>query len=853
MKIRNAWMCTALVVLTALILVTAGSCLILPRKAFPKTTGAVSLEGLQAPVEILRDKYGVPHLYAQSSEDLFFAQGYVHAQDRFWQMEFSRRTAAGRLSELFGKKLLETDIFLRTLGITRIAQEEYRLLDDEARRFLDAYVAGVNAYIRGKEPGELALEYSLLKLTGTDFQVEEWKPEHSLTWAKMMSWTLSANMDIERLLLELMRTAGVKGVPGFFAPYREDMPNILSEEELGIGRAPLSPESAFPLFQGGDDGVGTNSWVLSGKLTTTGKPILANDTHLGVQMPSIWYEVGLHLAEPSPGSFQVRGFSFPGYPGVIIGHNDRIAWGIGDFSDDVQDLYVERINPENPNQYQVNGSWVEMQRVHERIDIQGVREPYVHVVRRTRHGPIISDRGGYKSLESFGFTPGLSFPDNLQLSAISLHWTALQPGKLLMAILDLDRARNFQEFRDALSQWDGPVQNITYADVEGNIGYQSAGWLPIRAAGEGRAPAPGWTDEYEWTGFIPYEEMPSLFNPEKGFIVAANNPAAGSAYPYYLGSYGVYGYRARRIMELIEQDKDGISVEDAKAMQADTFDQAAFEIKKYLEGLDLKEQEVSTYLQEKEPGKKKAQKKRAELRKQVEESLDPARQRLLAWDGRMDRKSPEAALYGFFFLALIEETFRDQYPSERWLQVNQERAQNALYYLLSDPENPWWDDVRTPDLRETRDYILARAFRKALAAGIERLGEKIDKWEWGKIHTIEFRNATLGESGIKLIENIFNRGPVATPGGTTTVNAAKWKLSDPFKVDWIPAMRAVIDLSDIGSGFLMHVPGQSGHSRNRHYDDFIKPWRDVQYHPSLWAREDVEANRQAKLVLKPAP
>jgi penicillin amidase len=851
MNDRAARNCVVLVIaLVALTLVAAGGCVILPRMAFPKASGSVSLQGLQAPVEILRDKYGVPHIYAGNAEDLFFAQGYAHAQDRFWQMEFSRRTAAGRLSELFGKKLLETDIFLRTLGLTRQAQEEYRLLDDEARRYLDAYVAGVNAYIRGKKPGELALEYSLLKLTGTDFQVEEWKPEHSLTWAKMMSWTLSANLDLERLLLELVRTAGLDATAGFFAPYREDMPYILSEEELAAGRLPPAPGSVFPLFQGGDEGVGTNSWVISGRLTTTGKPILANDTHLGVQMPSIWYEVGLHSSGSSP--FQVRGFSFPGYPGVIIGHNDRVAWGIGDFNDDVQDLYCERINPANPNQYLVDGKWVDMELVHERIDVQKQKEPYVHVVRRTRHGPIISDRGGYKTLESFGFSPGRPFPDNLELTAVALRWTALQPGKLLMAILDLDRARNFQEFRAALSQWDGPVQNITYADVDGNIGYQSAGWLPIRAAGEGQAPVPSWTGQYEWTGYIPYEQMPSIYNPAKGFIVAANNPAAGSAFPYYLGSHGTYGYRARRIVELIEQDKDGISVEEAKAWQADTFDLGAVEIRKPLEGLDLAPKAVSEYLKPKEPGKKKAQKKRAELEKQVEELLEPARQRLLDWDGRMDRNSAEAALFGFFFLALVEETFQDQYPYQRWASFNKERAHNALYYLLEAPENLWWDDARTPDLRETRDDIYVRALRKAVEAGIKRLGTKIEKWEWGKIHQTEFRNATLGESGIKLIEKIFNRGPVATPGGITTVYCTNWKIDEPFKVFWIPAMREVIDLANIGAGFMMHVPGQSGHPRHPHYDDFIKPWQEVTYHPTLWNRTDVLANEGGRLILKPA-
>jgi penicillin G amidase len=866
MKGHRACFRASLAALAVGAVLLTGGCVILPRMAFPKTRGEVRLKDLQAPVEVLRDRYGVPHIYARSAKDLFFAQGYVHAQDRFWQMEFSRRAGAGRLSELFGKKLLETDIFLRTLGFTQVAREEYRLMDDESRGYLDSYVAGVNAYIRDRKPGRIALEYSLLKLIGTDFEVEEWKPEHSLTWAKMMSQTLSANMDVERLIFELLRTAGLSGTTGFFAPYREDMPYIISKEELG-GRGALVPAPAgdlaarfgLELFHGGgNDGMGTNSWVISGKLTATGKPILANDTHLGIQMPSIWYEVGLHQTDAdgkqldSAGAFQVRGFSFPGFPGVVIGHNSRIAWGVGDFTDDVQDFYLERINPENPNQYEVNGTWKDMQLVHERIDIQGVKEPFVHVVRRTGHGPIITDRGGYKALESYGFSASGVFPSNLELSAISLQWTAFQPGELLKSILALDRARGFQEFRDALRFWDGPVQNITYADLEGNIGYQAAGRVPIRSVGQGLIPVPGWTGAYEWKGFIPFDELPSLSNPPKGYIVAANNPAASSEFPYYLGSQGTYGYRARRIAELIEGDKDKVSVDDVKAMQADTYDLAAIEIRKHLEGLDLTLKETSEYLKEKEPLGKKDRRKRAETEKRVAELLEPARERLLAWDGKMDRKSGAAAIYGFFFLELIEETFRDQYPAERWNQIGHERAQNSLYYLLQEPENQWWDDARSPDVRETRDTILVRSFRQAVEDCIDRMGGKIDTWEWGRIHQAEFRSSTLGESGIGFIERIFNRGPIATSGGSATVNVSRWKLEDPFKVVHIPAMREIIDLGDIGSGWMMHAPGQSGHPGNRHYDDFIGPWRDVEYHPTLWDRADVESNRKGRLVLEPA-
>ena len=871
---RRRWPWTwALAALVLAAQLGAAGCVVLPLRAFPKTTGAVTAAGLGAPVEILRDKYGVPHIYARSAEDMFFAQGYVHAQDRFWQMEFSRRVGSGRLAELFGKKLLETDIFLRTLGFHRVAEREYELLDAEARAYLDAYVAGVNAYIAGKKPGQLGLEYSLLKLTGTELEVEPWTPIHSLTWAKMMSYDLSADMDVERELLEILRTAGLDGLLDLLAPYREDMPYVLTDEELKLGGAQAlsshgdhadlagdgARRSSWLLGGGRGESRGSNSWVISGKRTASGKPILANDMHLGVQMPSIWYQVGLHTVdergEPldsGPGHFQVRGFSFPGFPGVIAGHNGTIAWGITDFGDDVQDFYFEKINPRNPSQYLANGRWEDMKIIHERIDIQGSERPHVHQVRETRHGPIVSDRGGYKPLEGYGFAPAGQYPENLELTGVSLRWTALEPGQLWMCFVRLNRAQSFSEFREALRYFDGPVLNVTYADTSGNIGYQTAGVIPIRAAGEARVPMPGWSDAFAWTGTVPFDELPSVLNPEKGYIVTANNPAAGPSYPYPLGTSYSYGERARRIVEMIESSPEKISVEATKTMQADVLDSFAGELLEYLRGLDLRARSVSEYLKEREPLSAKQRKRRAKLEGQVEELLEPARQRLLDWDKRMETDSPEAALYGFFFLALIEETFQDQYPYERWPRASHSRMQNALFYLLEDPGNSWWDDVRTPDVRESRDDILVRALRRGLKHGIERLGAKLDKWKWGDVHKTEFRSATLGESGIKPIEKIFNRGPVGLPGNTTTVNAAAWRKGEPFKVNHLTSQRHIIDLSDIASSLMMHAPGQSGHARHRHYDDLIKPWRKVEYHPTLFERSEVEANRRARLLLRPA-
>ena len=851
----------------AFVAVGMNSCVILPGRAFPKSSGTVKLEGLKGPVEILRDKYGIPHIYARNTEDLFFANGYVHAQDRFWQMEFSRRVGAGRLAELFGNDLLETDIFLRTLGVYRVAQEEYKVLDVESRKFLDSYAAGVNAYIRDKKPGKISLEYSFLKLIGTDFEIDDWVPADSIVWAKMMAWNLSANMNVERLLLFLLRTAGMDGTAGFFAPYREDMPVIISDEELGFSTV-QAPDGAGddqlsspvpPIYLGKGNSLGSNSWVISGDLTESGAPILANDTHLGVQMPSVFYELGLHIVDQegqpvtSGGDdIQVRGFSFPGVPGVIIGHNGHIAWGITDFGDDVQDLYFERINPLNPNQYQVNGEWRDMELTHERIDIQGESDPFVLVVRNTRHGPIISDRGGNRALESYSFSSDREFPENLELTSISLKWTALMPGMMLKSMFDLDRAQNFEEFLKALSNWTVPIQSIVYADTEGNIGYKSPGVVPIRKKSKGRIPVPGWTDEYEWIGFVPYDDLPSVLNPKKGYIVAANQPVTGPNYPYYLGIDASYGYRARRIVEMIEIDEDGITIDDAKAMQGDSLDLAALEIVKYLEGLDLTKETVSEYLKEKEPGIKKKQKKKAELDSQVEDALDDAMQSLLDWDGYLNIDSSPAAIYGFFFFELSEAVFSDQYPDVEWLAVSHDRIQNALYYLLEDPNNAWWDDVRTPDVHETRDDILVRAFRKAVRTGIEELGEKLEKWEWGAVHQTEFRNATLGESGIGFIENIFNRGPFSVPGGSTTVFQTNWLRDEPFKVYWSAASREIIDMGDLSSGLMMLAPGQSGHAKHRHYDDFIDPWRNIEYHPNLWFRKDVEANNRSRLTLEPS-
>ncbi len=517
-----------------------GALVYLVRHNFPQTSGSISVPGLQAEVRVLRDEWGVPHIYAQNNHDLFFAQGYIHAQDRFWQMEFWRRIGMGRLAEILGESALESDQFLRTVGFARVAEEEVRRMDAETLSILQAYADGVTTYIQQRK-GRLGLEFTLLGLTGVKFEPEPWTPVHTLTWAKVMAYDLGGNMDSEIIRTELLRKFGEDAVQQLMPAYPYEHPVIVPTGVAweNVDTSLLAVLDEVNQFASRTVvGTGSNNWTISGQKTVTGMPILANDPHLSIQMPSIWYEIGLH-----GGDFDVVGASFPSAPGVIIGHNRHIAWGVTNLGPDVQDLFVEKINPNNPNQYEFQGEWRDMQVIEEYIRVAGQAEPEKLTVRITHHGPIVN---------------GVMGPLH---GTTALQWTALQPNTLFRAVLELDRARNWDEFRDALSKWDIAAQNFVYADIEGNIGYQSTGKIPIRASGDGLMPVPGHTGEYDWTGYIPFEDLPYRFNPPEGFIVTANNAVVDEQYPHLIALEWASGFRAARITELI-QSKEKLSVAD---------------------------------------------------------------------------------------------------------------------------------------------------------------------------------------------------------------------------------------------------------------------------------------------------
>lgn len=835
---RRAFTCLGvfliLLLVSAILLAGVGTNTV--RRSFPRVDGEISLSGLDGSVEILRDVSGVPHIYAGSTHDLFFAQGYAHAQDRFWQMDFWRHISGGRLSELFGESQLETDRFLRTLGWARVAQQEWETVDAEGRLILEAYAEGVNAYLADHSGSSLSLEYAVLNLTNPGYRPEPWHPVHSLAWAKVMAWDLGENMDEEITRAILLRQFSPEQLAELYPPYPEDAPVIVpgpypyAVSPAQREKAPsLLPEEALPalrrtgraiaalqkLLGPGGSGIGSNNWVISGKRTASGSPILANDPHLAVQMPSIWYEAALHcMPQRADCPYQVAGFTFAGAPGVIVGHTDRIAWGVTNVGPDVQDLFIERINPQNPNQYEYQGEWVDMQVLEETLQVAG-GAPEILTVRYTRHGPIISET--YGMLEGFTGQAGIELPEQY---AIALSWTALEPNTTFQAIWKLDQARDWEDFREAAASFNVPSQNLVYADVDGNIGYQMPGHIPLRSRGDGGLPAPGWSGDWEWQGYIPFEQLPHLYNPPEGFIVTANHAVVDSRYPYLITTDWDYGTRAIRIRELIEKTPRPLDLEAMAAIQGDNRNLNAAALTPLLLEIPLDEPQ-----------------------------LEQARLILQDWDYQNALDSAPAALFEAFWKHLLAAAFHDELPEDFW-PTGGGRWFTVIQRLAQDPDNPWWDDLRTQE-REGRDAIFRRAFGAAVAELSSLQSVDPRDWHWGGLHTVTFRNASLGKSGIAPIEALFNRGPYAASGGSGIVNATSYNAAKDYTVSWLPSMRMIVDLGDLENSRAINTLGQSGHAYHAHYADMIEDWRAIRYHPMHWARSVIEAEAGGRLVLQP--
>jgi penicillin amidase len=793
---------------------TGGAYYLLTRRPLPRKHGKIALKGLHEPVEIITDTYGIPHIYAQSEDDLYFAQGYVHAQDRLWQMEINRRISAGRIAEIAGSVALETDRFCRRLGMHRSAAADVAHLSAHTRRMLEAYAEGVNTFIKTHNT-RLPLEFTLL-----GFRPEPWKAADTLQWGKMMGWSLSGNWESELIRARLIARLGVERALRLESGYDPHHPLIIPPgvEYQGINTGLLEQYNQIKELSGFGLLGGSNNWVVDGTMTATGAPILCNDPHLGQAAPSIWYEC--HLVA---GDIDVIGASFPGSPGVVIGHNQYIAWGVTNAVSDVEDLYIEKFHPEHPFLYEYQGQWEEALVVREEIKVRGQRTPVIEEVLITRHGPIITN---------FSRTADSPSPHEQEMP-LALRWTGLEHNNISAAIHNLNRATNWEEFREALRSWDVPPQNFVYADIAGNIGYVMAGMIPIRSQGQTLVPGPGWTGTHEWKGYIPFDELPQTFNPKQHFIVTANNRVVDDTYPYYITHEWLNGYRAQRIRDLLT-DNPALTLTDMAAIQADYYSIPASEFMPHL------------------------------LQLQGKTALENAALEMLrAWDCVLAPDSVGAAIYVSFYNKLErivlnvllgdDEALLHSYLGTgatllASLNGYASRSKPLLIRLLNEQDDRWFADTAVPNGPNSWKTALEAALTSAIEELQATLGTDISHWHYGKLHRMSYNHA-LGV--IKVLSKFFNRGPFPVGGDADTVNVGVTLPTQPQEVITVPSYRQIINLADLTTSLSCHAPGQSGHPTSKHYDDFIPMALAGAHHPMLFAREMIEAHQEERLYLRP--
>ena len=761
----RSWLRRIAAGLAVLVVVVVGGAYLLVESARPQTEGTVALAGLDAPVSILRDRHGIPRIVAASERDAYFALGFVHAQDRFFQMEFMRRAGAGRLSEIVGASTLPLDRWMRVLGLYRLAEAALKRLSPQVTHSLEAYADGVNAYL-DSHSGLVSVELALLFATP-----ERWRPADSLVWGRLMGMRLSGNSRAETLRARLSELLPTERIDEFWPDIAGAAPPTVAV----LGRASLFstlladwPAAIAPV-------TASNVWAVSGSHTETGSPILANDPHLGFRAPGLWY-----LARIETPGLTLAGATVPGVPMTILGHNGSIAWGLTTADSDTQDLFVERIDPGDPNRYLTpDGSRPFEVRV-ERIGVRG-GDDVTLVVRSTRHGPVISDVDGKAG--------SIAQPGHV----VALAAAALREDDMTgEAVWRLNRARSWEEFNAALAFFHAPHQNAVYADTGGNIGIVAPGRVPIRRAGDGLYPVPGWTGEHDWTGFIPYDALPRLLNPANGRIVNANHPVVGPDYPYRLGHGDTPPYRAARIHALLDSGGSRTRA-GAGAMQTDAVSLAARALL-------------------------------PEMLRTVRET-DPrsvALARLRRWDGTMDRRRAEPLIFVAWLRALNRRIYSDEtgavFPDLWRLRpvfVNETLMRGEI----------WCDDTTTPS-RETCRQVVGDALDDALSELRARFGGDPADWRWGDAHYAHFRHPVFG--WLPMIDRLADiRVPV--DGGAFTVNRGQHRSARgdaPYASVHGAGYRAVYDLADLDRSLFIQATGQSGHLTSPHYRDLTPLWRD---------------------------
>jgi penicillin amidase len=786
-------------ILLAVVILLGGALFIrsMARRGLPDYDTDIELSGVTEEVMVYRDSFGVPHIYAQNEDDLYRAVGYCMAQDRLWQMDLLRRACTGRLSEIFGGDLVETDLLMRSLRMTEKSRRVLERTDEHIVKAGNAFADGVNRYIETHRK-KLPLEFLILR-----YEPEKWLPEHSLNLAGYMSWDLKMSWEEEVLLDRIRKKLGEDKAGDLFpdmtlhgtlvCPAYKGM-----DEKLDLAST-LLPASHYLRELGLSVFDASNNWAVSGEKSVTGKPILANDMHLALFSPGIWYQ----MHQVVPGKLNVTGVVLPGQPFIVAGHNDRIAWGFTNVMVDNTDFYLERINPQNPHQYELNGSWKEMGVREEEIKVRGnqqVREE----LRFTHRGPVISRFRGVDD------------------SAISMRWAGGDYSNELRTAYLLNRAGGWNDFKEAMTTFLAVSQNTNYADVDGNIGLYCCAGVPIRKGGDSNALFPGWTDEFDWQGFVPFEELPHVFNPEDGFVSSANNRTAGRDYPYYISSWYALPYRIDRIREMLA-GKEKLSIQDFERMQADKKSKLAEKILPLIVS-GLRESDKWSVLEAR--------------------SLEM----LSSWDGVLSPSSSEASIFEKFLGLFIQNLLLDEMGDDLYHGYISSSLlyENAVGHFMTTPESSWYDDVRTEGREETFVDIVQKSFKDTVSFWNAQRGSDPKNWHWGEIHRLTLEHP-LGR--VKILDWFFrfNRGPYPLGGSSHTVCPGFYSYSDPFGVTAGASHRHIYSLADWDESLKVIPTGVSGIPASPYYCDQTPLYVANRYHPDYFSREKIERNARHRM------
>jgi penicillin amidase len=866
--LRRISLSVVIVVVIAMVVVTVVG-VSLVRRPLPQTTGELSIPGLTSQVTVLRDAQGVPQIYASNAQDLFRAQGFVAAQDRFFQMDVNRHITAGRLSEMVGESAIESDRVIRTLGWRTTAEAELPTLSLATRQYLQAYADGVNAYIsKAGSPDNMAVEYSVLGKSFPGYHVEPWTPVDSLSWLEAVAWDSRGGYEGELTRAQLSTTVTPARIAQIFPPYPTAShapilssldwrpaasgptpavvpaagtvvspagvtPNVFSVHTVAsvkpVTMTTVLSEVATDLDQlpdvaGSPNSTGSDSFVVGPRRSSTGKPLLADAPQAAVSIPGVWYQTGLHCTTVSAACpFDVSGFSYAGMPGIVVGHNQSIAWGATNIGSDVSDFYLEQVRGQS---YLRGNKYVPLIEHTETIKVAGGPDVPI-VVRQTANGPLLSDV--IPAVEQAGGTSMLQGENPNPSNAVALDWTGLSPGHTADSIFEMDAAQNFTQFRAAAKDFAAPSENFLYADTAGNIGSQASGQVPIRAsatpgAPPGYWPAPGWDPKYDWTGFVPFSQMPTSYNPPEGYIVAANQPVSDSKSPFLTTEWD-YGYRSDRIDNMITATAK-VTPARMSTIQGDTYNAFAPALVKALLAVNLAGDPFA------EEGK--------EL--------------LRSWDYTEPiGNSPTSAAAAFFnavWSNILQLTFDSELGANKadggsqWMQ--------AVTVLLNRPYDSWWDNKLTPGVIESRDEILREAMVNARLDLTEKLGKTPVTWQWGRLHEVTLKSPILGgENEPGLVTAILNRGPWQMPGGSSIVNDNSWDASQGYQVTVAPSMRMIVNLGDLDASSWVNETGSSGHPYDAHYVDQSDAWAKNQTYPWLFSAQGVRAAGGDDLLLTP--